>query len=84
MTKQVILVLISNRKNSALMVQKILTDWGCLIKTRLGLHESVLDNCSEAGLLFLEVVGEKTKNEEMLRKINLIEGVNAKLVELNI
>jgi len=84
MTKQVILILISNRKNNAVKVQKILTDWGCLIKTRLGLHDSVLDTCSEDGLIFLEVVGEKSKNEEMVRKINLIDGVNAKLVELAI
>ena len=84
MEKQVILILVSNRKDSAVKVQKILTDWGCLIKTRLGLHDSVLDTCSEQGLIFLEVVGEKTKNEEIVRKINLLSGVSAQLVELKV
>lgn len=84
MEKQVVLILVSNRKDSAVKVQKILTDWGCLIKTRLGLHSSVLDNCTEEGLIFLEVVGEKTKNEEIVRKINLLGGVQAQLVELKV
>lgn len=84
MEKQVILILVSNRKDSAVKVQKILTDWGCLIKTRLGLHDSVLDTCSEQGLIFLEVVGEKSKNEEIVRKINLLSGVSAQLVELKV
>jgi hypothetical protein len=56
--KTVMLVLINNRKGSAEKVQKILTGCGCFIKTRLGIHDGVVDNCSDHGLLFLELVGE--------------------------
>ena len=84
MEKTVLLILIGDRKQEAGVVQKILTDWGCMIKTRLGIHDGVLDSCSNSGLLVLDIVGEKAKNEEMTRKLNLIKGVKAQLVTLSI
>jgi len=84
MEKEIILVLIDHRKEAAVKVQQILTGWGCMIKTRLGLHDSVLDNCSDSGLLFLEVVGETEKHQEIVRKLNLLDGVSAKLVSLSV
>jgi len=82
--KNFIIVVINKRKNEAVTVQKILTEWGCLIKTRLGLHEGVLDDCSEIGSIILEVVGENEKHEELVRKLNLLAGVTAKLVNVPI
>jgi hypothetical protein len=84
MEKSVLLVLIDNRKESAEKVQKILTGWGCYIKTRLGIHDGVLDNCSDHGLIFLELVGEGTKHEELMRKLELVKGVDVKLVSLQV
>lgn len=84
MERDVLLVLVSMRKEAATTVQKILTEWGCLIKTRLGLHEGVLDDCSESGLLFLELAGQKDQHTELARKLNLVKGVQAKLVTLNV
>ena len=49
-------------------------------RARASGHRDVLDNCSESGLIFLELKGEATKLEEMERKLNLIKGVDAKLV----
>lgn len=77
-------MIMSPRTKTAPMAQKILTDWGCVIKTRLGLHSGVLDQCTESGLIFLELVGEREKHEELLRKLNLLEGVQAKLVGLSL
>ena len=56
MAKQLLAVLIDNRKVHAPKVQKVLTVYGCLIKTRLGIHDGVLDNCSNEGLLICELV----------------------------
>jgi hypothetical protein len=84
MSKTVLLVLIGKRKDSAVNVQKVLTGWGCLIKTRLGIHDGVLDNCSDEGLLILELVGTKEQKEELARKVGVVSGVTAKLVELEI
>jgi hypothetical protein len=85
MKRNVLLILISNRKESAEKVQKILTGWGCYIKTRLGLHDDVLDDCTESGLIFLELIGQELdKHEEIARKLNLIKGVHAKFVHLKV
>lgn len=84
MNKVVLLILIDDRKKAAINVQKILTDWGCTIKTRLGIHDGVLDKCTNTGLLILELVGDFEKNQEMTRKLNLLDGVNAKIVDLKV
>lgn len=84
MEKTVLLILIGNRKDSAVKVQQVLTAWGCLIKTRLGIHDGILDNCSDQGLLILELYGTKEQKDEMSRKISVIPGVTSKLVDLEI
>ena len=84
MKTNILLLLINERKQQAPTVQKVLTEWGCLIKTRLGLHSGILDDCTNTGLIFLELVGEKDKHDEMARKLNLLEGVSSKLVELEL
>lgn len=84
MCKQIMIILVDTRKEEAPQVQKILTTWGCLIKTRLGLHDGVLDNCSNSGLIILELVGEKEKQEELAGRLNALPGVKAKLVEISL
>jgi hypothetical protein len=84
MEKTILLILIGNRKDSAVKVQQVLTTWGCLIKTRLGIHDGILDNCSDQGLLILELYGTKEQKDEMSRKISVIPGVTSKLVDLEI
>jgi hypothetical protein len=82
MTKNFMIIVVNLRKKEAVTVQKILTEWGCFIKTRLGLHEGVLDQCSEVGSIILELVGEKEKHVELARKLNLLAGVNAQYLEI--
>ncbi|MBN2415311.1 hypothetical protein JXO52_05695 [bacterium] len=82
MNKQFLIIVVDKRKKEAVKVQQILTEWGCLIKTRLGIHEGVLDNCTESGTIFLELVGEPEKLDELNRKLNLLAGVTSKLVTM--
>jgi len=82
MKKTVLLVLVGKRKEAAVDLQKVLTAWGCLIKTRLGLHSGVMENCTETGFMFLELYGSDEENAELARKIELIKGVESKLVIL--
>jgi hypothetical protein len=84
MKRTILMILIDKRKEAAVTAQKILTEWGCLIKTRLGLHDGVLDKCSNSGLIICEMVGEKDKITEMTRKLNLLDGVTAKLTDLSL
>jgi hypothetical protein len=82
--KTILLILIGQRKQAAVQVQKVLTGWGCMIKTRLGIHDGVMENCSEEGLLILELAGERNKMDELARKVSLIKGVSSKLVDLKV
>ena len=82
--KTVMAIMVANRKEEAEKVQKLLTGWGCLIKMRVGLHDQVLDNCSDEGLIILELVGEKEKHEELMRKLNVLKGVQAKMMTLSL
>lgn len=85
MDRSVLLVYLQTRNQTAEKVQKVLTGWGCFIKTRLGIHDDVLDNCTETGLLFLELAGnDNVKHEELERKLNLIKGVDARLVKMHL
>jgi hypothetical protein len=84
MSKSILTVLIGKRKDTAVNVQKVLTGWGCIIKTRLGIHDGVLENCSEEGLLILELVGKPEENEELARKLKLLSDVNVEMVHLSI
>ena len=55
-----------------------------MIKTRLGIHDGVMDNCSDQGLLILELAGERKKMDELARKVSLVKGVSSKLIDLRI
>ena len=84
MKKSVLIIFIGSRKKSAVNVQKVLTGWGCMIKTRLGIHDGVLDNCSDSGLVIIELVGEDEKKQELARKLAVLPGVSSKLIDLEV
>lgn len=84
MKKVILGVLVGKRKDAAVNLQKILTAWGCIIKTRLGIHDGVLDKCSEQGLLILELCGSDDQNQELARKISVIKGVKSEIIELEL
>jgi hypothetical protein len=71
---------ITDRLNNAQEVQKILTKYGCNIKTRLGLHEAGDTTCSPAGILILELVGDKNTCLELVESLKNIEGIEAQTV----
>lgn len=50
---------ISNRLQSSIAVQEVLTKFGCIIKTRIGLHEEINGECSPKGLILLEIIDDK-------------------------
>ncbi len=51
---------IGDREHEALKVQELLTKYGCLIKTRLGLHETAIEGqCSSKGLIILEFLSQQ-------------------------
>ncbi|MFA6816992.1 MAG: hypothetical protein WCS73_11930 [Lentisphaeria bacterium] len=83
MVRYALLVMVDHREHAAVNVQKTLTAWGCLIKARLGLHQTQ-EHCSDNGLIFCELGGDPDKQEELTRKLNLIKGVKAERVTLKL
>lgn len=74
--KHIILgVHITDRLRRATAVQQVFTDYGCHIKTRLGLHETGENFCSANGLVLLEIVGPDKIAREMQRKLGAIRGI---------
>jgi hypothetical protein len=67
-------VLITDRQKEAGKVQKVLTKYGCSIKTRLGLHEVTDDHSSTSGLLLLELTGDVSEMNRLEEELIAIEG----------
>lgn len=70
---------VTNRGQQAIELQKIFSEYGCSIKTRLGLHDVDDNTCSIAGIILLEIFNKKGEDvsEDMLSKFNAIDGVDA-------
>jgi len=56
-------------------VQNILTKNGCIIKTRLGLHEVSSDACSPNGLIILNLDGTDEEIGVLTEELTSIDGV---------
>ena len=74
--KHVILgVHITDRALHVPSVQDLFTEYGCSIKTRLGLHEASDKFCSPNGLILLEMAGPDGPIDELTAKLRAIQGV---------
>ncbi|MGL5245085.1 MAG: hypothetical protein ACRC7R_07940 [Sarcina sp.] len=74
---------ISPRNEYATKVQEVLTKFGCIIHTRLGLHEATVNACSNSGLIILNLLSEEVEEIKALEKeLNELEGIKVELIEL--
>ena len=63
---------VSDRLKNAVEVQKVFTEFGCNIKTRIGLHDVDANVCSPSGVVLIEFYGtttEAVKNKSLLKQI---------------
>jgi hypothetical protein len=56
-------------------VQSLLTEYGCSIKTRIGLHHVNENQCSPEGLILLEMFGDPAVSDELASKLSALGGV---------
>jgi hypothetical protein len=49
----------------------------------LGLHEAGDNACANDGLIVLQPCGEKEEVEQLVEELNKLEGITAKLIDLN-
>lgn len=73
MSKIIMGVQLEQRNSTAAAVQDVLTEFGCYIQTRVGLHQTAEDACSPKGLIILELTenadGEAAALEGKLKKV---------------
>lgn len=66
---------ITDRLTEAAAVQQVFTEFGCNIKTRIGLHDVDEKVCSPSGVVLLEFFGTAEEAERMAAGLAAIEGV---------
>ena len=66
---------VTDRAKNAVRVQELLTEYGCFIKTRIGLHQVTKDMCSPDGLIILECYGNERKCDMLEKKLRALDGV---------
>ena len=66
---------VSDRVKKSGEVQKLFTEYGCNIKTRIGLHDASDNVCAPNGMILLELVGDEGTCNEMAQKLNGLDGV---------
>lgn len=57
--KTIIGIKLDNRMASSTELQDILTKYGCIIRTRIGLHDVDCGRCSQGGVILLEVINDE-------------------------
>ncbi len=67
---------ITDRLTEARDVQAVFTEFGCNIKTRVGLHDVDASFCSPSGIVLIEFFGDEAAATAMADKLNAIEGVH--------
>jgi hypothetical protein len=75
----VLIVHVTDRLKKAPLVQKSLSQYGDVIRTRLGLHEVGKDFSSPEGVMLLDIVSEP-KARQLQKALNEIQGIETKLV----
>lgn len=75
-------VVIDHRSENSVGAQKVFAKYGCIVKVRLGLHET--EKCSDVGLIVLELTGDRDEIKNFESELNEVEGVKAQNMELKL
>jgi len=75
-------IVIENRRDFAPQVQEILTEFGCIIKMRIGLHEGIENSCSNEGFIILNLVDDDKEIKRFIKKLENIESVRVKNIKV--
>lgn len=72
-----------NRMEQSAQVQQILTEYGCSIRTRIGLHEVREGVCALDGIILLELFGDREICEELSTQLSRIPGVEVQKMQFS-
>ncbi len=76
----IVAVHITERVKQASLVQSVLTEYGDIVKTRIGLHEPTPSGVSPSGVILLELVASQAQGNDIIVALNTLEGVEAKSI----
>ncbi len=79
---ELVLIKVKARANHAPEVQKVLTEYGCNIAVRLGIHEITESTCSNDGLIILQVKPDRSAVEKMTAALAAIPELEIKTVSM--
>ena len=78
---KIMLIKVGGREENAPKVQEILTDYGTIIETRLGLHQN--DGNESKGLIILRLEEDKEESiKELYEKLNALHNVVVTVVDI--
>ena len=82
MKKESIMVIrASKRRENVESLQKVLTEYGCNIKMRLGLHEAG-DVCSDEGLIILQLIDHDGEVDSFKKALKKLDGIRYDTIEI--
>ncbi|MCK9330168.1 MAG: hypothetical protein PHY08_02925 [Candidatus Cloacimonetes bacterium] len=81
MKPRIMAIAIKKRNEEAVEVQSILTEFGCYIQTRLGLHDTY-EGCASNGIIILQLRCDDEVANKLSTKLDAIDGVTVSLMEL--
>jgi len=79
--EHILIIKTAKRRDTADSIQKALTEFGCIIQMRLGLHEAG-DRCSDEGLLLLQLTDDAAEAAKLEAALKQIPGVVFQSVEI--
>lgn len=80
--QNVVAIHLKKRTEDAPDVQEVLTDYGGIIRVRLGIHAT--DRPSDEGLILLHVCGDEDQAARLVDSLNAIEDVRAQSMRLEV
>jgi hypothetical protein len=69
-------ILAERKRDTIVAVQKLLTAYGCYIRTRLGVNETFFGE--RAGLIILELTGDQKQRDLLERDLSALKQVNVR------
>ena len=76
----IVAIHVTDRVKQAGLVQSVLTQYGGIIKTRVGLHEPTSRGASPTGIILLELAGPQKLAQTAIAALKKVKGVEAKSI----
>jgi len=67
-------ILLRKRMQTAESFQEILSKHGCIIKTRVGIHNASDNKCSPDGVILLDVIGDDSEIATLEKDLKFLYG----------